>query len=37
MFYLSLTTFMHENCLGTRINYGVTLLAISMYGTEVGL
>ena len=37
MFYLSLTTLMHENCFGTLIGYGVMLLAISMYRAGVGL
>ena len=30
MFYLSLTTLIHENCLRTFINFGAMLIAISM-------
>ena len=37
MFYLPLTTLMYENHFGTLIGCGVTLLAISMYGTGVGV
>ena len=37
MFYLSLTTLMHENYLSTAAGFGAMLRAISMYRAGVGL
>ena len=37
MFYFSLTTLIHENCLCTFIGLGAVLIGISMCRVEVGL
>lgn len=36
MFYLLLTTLIHENCRCTLIGLGVVLIGISMYRAVVG-
>ncbi len=36
MFYLSLTTLIHDNCLRTFIGFGAMLITISMYRAVVG-